>query len=131
MNVSFNLFGVPQPVVFCRQFRLVSDKLTNRTVRQEKTFKYLFNFVVLAVLCGKPRPSCTPRELKQMLKVVLPHDAELVGCMKEPCGFNMGKINERLTFFYRTETLRKRHSSHPLFAETKHGGYQCGGNDFF
>lgn len=33
-----------------------------------------------------------------MLKAVLPHEAELVGCMKEPCGFNMGKINERLAF---------------------------------
>ncbi len=56
--------------------------------------------------------------------------AGLVGCMKEPCGLNVGKIKESLTF-HLTEALRNRHLSHPLFAEMKRGGYQCGGNDFF
>lgn len=66
-----------------------------------------------------------------MLKAVLPHEAELVGCMKEPCGFNMGKINERLAFFIVQKPSENGiHHTHCL-PETKHGGYQCGGNDFF
>lgn len=79
-------------------------------------------------------PFCTPGKLKQMLKVffffLVPRDTGLLEYTEEPCRLNVGKIKESLTF-HLTESLRKWHSSHPLFAETKLGGYQCGGNDFF
>lgn len=42
-----------------------------------------------------------------------------------------GEDKEEQDFFYLKGALRKWHSSHPLFAATKHGGYQCGRNDFF
>lgn len=60
----------------------------------------------------------------------VPHDAGLVGRTEKPCGLEVRKIKERLAFHLR-EALRRWHSSHPLFAETKRRGYQCGGNDFF
>lgn len=46
-----------------RQFWLVPDKLTNRVMRQEKTFKLsLFSFAVPAVQRGEPLPSGARRE---------------------------------------------------------------------
>lgn len=67
---------------------------------------------------------------KSFVFFLVPRDTGLLEYTEEPCRLNVGKIKESLTF-HLTESLRKWHSSHPLFAETKLGGYQCGGNDFF
>lgn len=135
VNVSYNLFGVPQTVVFSitavhirvRQADKPQSKRNALKRKLSSTFlRSLFNFLAF---CRKLDLSRTPSELRQLLKDFwVSYDTWLAACNNEPYGIKVGKIKDSRTYKRGT---RKAHSSHPLFAETKHGGYQCGGNDFF
>lgn len=123
-----------------RPLRLVSGKLTKpQNRRSVLNFQILswgdfFFFLTfgywLSYVANLHR---SPGELKQMLKVVLPHDAGSLGRTKEPYGFNVGEKDKGEADFpsHRNPFFEKRHSSHPLFAETKQRGLPVWGKWLF
>lgn len=84
----------------------MSGTMTNHRIR-ERTFRYFpggdcLTFWDSLSRVADPWPVCTPGE------VVL-SDTSLVGRMKEPCGFNVGEIKERLTFHLTEDGINHTH----------------------
>lgn len=122
VNVSFNLFGVPQTVVFSitavhirgRQADKPQSKRNALKRKLSSTFlRSLFNFLAF---CRKLDLSRTPSELRQLLKDFwVSYDTWLAACNNEPYGIKVGKIKDSRTFHLTKEAPEKCiHHTHCL-----------------